>query len=595
MPNVLVNDESLSAIGSAIRNKNGSTDTYKPSEMAQAIDNIPQSGFVEAPDNDVIFIDIYGNRLYSYTYEESKNLTELPPLPTDEDVEFDRWNWSLEDFHNNNIYKTNIVVGPIPKIGDYELYIWVDIQKERYDSIKFEFSYNGSNSFYVDWGDGVTENITGRQIAHTYNMSGIYKIHFDFKNTQSNSINSLIVGNSYLDKWEKFENNTEIRKYIKKAISGDRVGFNLRFQGATEYYYNGKCALEYSGTKSIVVRENTSDSITLNESGKLKYISIPFRNHITHLSCQYDISLEKIMVPVDTTSVNFVGLGFDVLDISYIDRFITFNGSNFRQYPVAVKVPAKYFQLYYDNFISSIPNSIVPIGNYLNDIKSYKSLFNSTTKIEAEYISSDNIIPTITITSSNPDAVEFSNIIAQDGKIEFDLITKEIEDKVTITLNANFDGELFTKEFVVNIKESFPLPTYTVEDVSGASYNFVLNSNGYYESTNKAIQNSASVCKVTFNNAEGANITFNCINYAETNYDYGIIGQPNVELTLNNTDDGATGTTKVLKNFKGLSTATVQQFTYNSLENDFFVYIKYRKDSSGDSNNDSFQFNIEFS
>ena len=133
MPNVLVNDESLSAIGSAIRDKNGTVDTYKPSEMAQAIRDIPQSGFVEAPDNDVIFIDAYGNRIYSYTYEESKNLTELPPLPVDEDIEFDRWNWSLEDLHNNDIYKTDVVIGPIPKIGKEEVYIWVDIQKERYD------------------------------------------------------------------------------------------------------------------------------------------------------------------------------------------------------------------------------------------------------------------------------------------------------------------------------------------------------------------------------------------------------------------------------------------------------------------------------
>ena len=84
-----------------------------------------------------------------------------------------------------------------------------------------------------------------------------------------------------------------------------------------------------------------------------------------------------------------------------------------------------------------------------------------------------------------------------------------------------------------------------------------MNDSGYYESTNKNIQNSASVCKVIFNNAGGANITFNCINYAESNYDYGLIGQPNVELTLNNTDDGATGSAKVLKSFKGLSAANV--------------------------------------
>ena len=37
MPNVLVNDDSLKAIGNAIREKNGETTTYKPAEMATAI------------------------------------------------------------------------------------------------------------------------------------------------------------------------------------------------------------------------------------------------------------------------------------------------------------------------------------------------------------------------------------------------------------------------------------------------------------------------------------------------------------------------------------------------------------------------------
>ena len=40
MPNVLVNDDSLKAIGNAIRSKNGETTTYKPAEMATAINNL---------------------------------------------------------------------------------------------------------------------------------------------------------------------------------------------------------------------------------------------------------------------------------------------------------------------------------------------------------------------------------------------------------------------------------------------------------------------------------------------------------------------------------------------------------------------------
>lgn len=44
MSKVMVNESSLTAIGQAIRGKNGTTNTYKPSEMAAAISNIPAGG-----------------------------------------------------------------------------------------------------------------------------------------------------------------------------------------------------------------------------------------------------------------------------------------------------------------------------------------------------------------------------------------------------------------------------------------------------------------------------------------------------------------------------------------------------------------------
>lgn len=37
MANVIINDSHLTAIGEAIREKNGTEDTYKPREMAEAI------------------------------------------------------------------------------------------------------------------------------------------------------------------------------------------------------------------------------------------------------------------------------------------------------------------------------------------------------------------------------------------------------------------------------------------------------------------------------------------------------------------------------------------------------------------------------
>lgn len=44
MANILVNESSLSAIANAIRSKNGSQETYKPSQMADAILNISGGG-----------------------------------------------------------------------------------------------------------------------------------------------------------------------------------------------------------------------------------------------------------------------------------------------------------------------------------------------------------------------------------------------------------------------------------------------------------------------------------------------------------------------------------------------------------------------
>ena len=71
MSKVMVNESSLTAIGEAIRGKNGTTNTYKPSEMAAAISSIPAGGG--------------GNLDFSnleYVQLTSKNNSVLPDLTT---------------------------------------------------------------------------------------------------------------------------------------------------------------------------------------------------------------------------------------------------------------------------------------------------------------------------------------------------------------------------------------------------------------------------------------------------------------------------------------------------------------------------------
>lgn len=134
------------------------------------------------------------------------------------------------------------------------------------------------------------------------------------------------------------------------------------------------------------------------------------------------------------------------------------------------------------------------------------------------------------------------------------------------------------------------VPTWTITSkVSGASYGFNLASDGYYTSSNNGVNNSASVCRVNFTNNTGAayTVTFNCINYAESNYDFGIIGKINTALSTSYDADST-----YTKSFRGSSSSGVQTVTLSVPTGSSWVDIKYRKDSSQHSNNDSLKFKI---
>ena len=131
---------------------------------------------------------------------------------------------------------------------------------------------------------------------------------------------------------------------------------------------------------------------------------------------------------------------------------------------------------------------------------------------------------------------------------------------------------------------------YTVSDISGASYGFKLNSNGYYESQNKGIQGSYAICRVDFHGTD--KIIFDCINYAESNYDFGILSNIDSTLSLSNSEDSSTA---VFKSFKGKQSPDIVSVVYEGIDSqDHFIYVKYKKDESADRNYDSLQFKIRF-
>lgn len=131
---------------------------------------------------------------------------------------------------------------------------------------------------------------------------------------------------------------------------------------------------------------------------------------------------------------------------------------------------------------------------------------------------------------------------------------------------------------------------YTVESVSGASYGFSLNSNGYYESENYHKASSAAVAKVSFNLPVPCGVVFKVINYGEATYDYGLLSNIDTTFATSATAD----TSNVFWSGKNNNSANVQTIDYGTVSSgSHFVYTKYYKDSYTDSNNDTLQFKVE--
>ena len=147
-------------------------------------------------------------------------------------------------------------------------------------------------------------------------------------------------------------------------------------------------------------------------------------------------------------------------------------------------------------------------------------------------------------------------------------------------------GKFMLGDIVIEVPE----PSYTVDAVSGASYGFALNDAGYYESENKGVNSSYAICRVNFNIPYATTVYFDCINYAEGKYDYGLLGIVDTALALNNSADSS-----VYRSFYNEQSGSVKTVTYNMSAGEHFIDVKFIKDNTTHSNYDTLQFKVRFS
>ena len=158
------------------------------------------------------------------------------------------------------------------------------------------------------------------------------------------------------------------------------------------------------------------------------------------------------------------------------------------------------------------------------------------------------------------------------------------DNKITL---ATDNGNDISSQLVFN----GTMPTYTVDNVSGASYNFELNSSTqYYTSTNNKQSNSAALARINLTLPDTCLVTIKFINYSEATYDYGIFGEIDTALDTSYTSDT---NAKLVCDTSTYNISSEQTITYEVEAGSHFIDVKYRKDPATDSYNDNLQFKIE--
>ena len=244
----------------------------------------------------------------------------------------------------------------------------------------------------------------------------------------------------------------------------------------------------------------------------------------------------------------------------------------------------------YANYIlpDTFEPAVISIENNTVNLDINKTRTVDITIVNFEDVNSINV----SAVSDKAACVSIGNITkvqknSRSAVITVELITAELEEDTNITLTVSSASATVDYTFVAKVEKV--VVGYTVEPVSGANYGFELNDNGYYESKNKGVQSSYAICKVNIVNPDkNHRVYIDCISYGESGCDYGILSNVGSTLSLSANADSS----GVMKSFSSSSSASIQSVNYGAIEGT--IYIKYRKDGSVNSGNDTLQFKVRF-
>lgn len=276
-------DGYFSDIADAIRGKNGSSDTYTPAQMPQAITDIPSGGGGgSVEEKDVNFIDYDGTLIESYDATDFANISSLPANPSHSGLIAQGWNWTLTDAKAYVAKYGRLQIGQSYTPSDGKTHVFITLHDTALSPV-LGMCIDGSVT--IDWGDNSSDTVTGTSVdvlintTHTYATAGDYEITLDItgeiviRNTTKNNMSTFIWKNDSV-----LLNNLEYTSAITKIFIGPDVTLGYR---AFSNCYN------------------------------LKYISLPFGLTDINQYVFYDCySLNSVTFPKDSEAVTNLYYGF---------------------------------------------------------------------------------------------------------------------------------------------------------------------------------------------------------------------------------------------------------------------------------------------
>ena len=270
--------DAINALTRYANETTGQSDTTLSDAVETLVSGYGQGGgtVTEAEEKDVNFYDYDGTRVYSYTFAEWANVSELPPFPTHIGLTAQRWSWDKSTIDE---YVAN--VGGTTDVGIY--YITSDGKTRIY----FELPYDTDNDFYlglcisgtvtVDWGDGTSDTVTGSSAT-----TPVYTPH---TYARGSHIISLTVPNGSLIRFRGNNNvpfifNTASTngtnlwgRFLYSTIKKVELGANTRLD---QYAFQWCYQLESISTHEDVLKGISSFVNSFYGCGRLRALTVPW-------------------------------------------------------------------------------------------------------------------------------------------------------------------------------------------------------------------------------------------------------------------------------------------------------------------------------